>query len=436
MAQSMRITEVMANPNFAQGGQRAGEFVELFNLSEDPVDLTGWRIADRETSDDIIAWVEGDAPVVPGLGFAVIFDPDMVNGYAALDPSVVWLRPSNASIGNGLGMRDSLRLLHPSGVVVDTYTSSAAARSGVSFERRDFAVEDVESNWRLTRNASGTTLGLLSTPDVEQQADTPDDALPSKIVLISELLYHPRTDAPEWVEIRSMSDVPGMLVGATLADSLGQPVAIPTTQLAAEGYAVLTGNAADFRHAHAKLPADVVVVEMSLPSLNDEGDTLTLTAADGTVLDEMTYGAMRPDEGRSLERRDTDTDSGRMDNWLLSVDESGSTPGGANSVIYDTGPEPLIQASCESFVPKAGQVEFRYDAPLEARVSLMIFSHEGALTRTLLDDAPNGGRHAIVWDGLDTEGEASEPGVYVAQLLVVTKGRPQVAAAAVIVNEE
>ncbi len=431
----MRITEVMANPSLGQGGQRAGEFVELFNLSEDPVDLTGWRIADRETSDSIVAWQATDTPVVPGLGFAVIFDPDMVDTYGPLDPSVVWLRPANDSIGNGLGMRERLALLDPSGVVVDTYTSPGGARSGVSFERRDFAVEDVESNWRLTRNAAGMTLGELSTPDVEDPTDTPTAAL-AKVVLISELLYHPKTDAPEWVEIRSMSEAAGMLVGATLADSLGQPVAIPTAQLAAEGYAVLTGNAADFRHAHPTLPAEIVVVEMSLPSLNDEGDSLTLAAADGTVLDKMTYGALRPDEGRSLERRDADTDSGRMDNWLLCVDASGSTPGEANSVIYDTGPEPLIQASCESFTPTSGQVEFRYDAPLQARVSLMVVSSKGALARTLLDDAPNGGRHAIAWDGLDDEGEPAEPGIYVAQLLVVTDGRPQVASSAVIVEEE
>ena len=433
--QSMRITEVMANPNLAQGGQRAGEFVELFNLSEEPVDLTGWRIADRETSDAILAWDDGDAPVVLGLGFAVIFDPDVGDGYEPVDAAVVWLRPANASIGNGLGMRDALQLLDSDGVVVDTYTSPRAAISGVSYERRDFAVADIESNWRLTRNRLGTTLGQLSTPDDETPEETTDTVL-SKVVLISELLYHPKTDAPEWVEIRSMSTAPGMLVGATLADSLGQPVVIPTVHMAAEGYAVLTGNAADFRHAHTALPPDIVVVEMSLPSLNDEGDTLTLTAANGVALDEMTYGALRPDDGRSLERRDADTDSGRMDNWLLCVDESGSTPGQANSVIYDTGPEPMIQVSRESFAPDSGQVEFRYDAPLEARVSLMVLSAQGALARTLLDDAPNGGRHTIAWDGMDDEGEPAAPGIYVAHLLAVTDGSPQVASAAVIVVEE
>ena len=52
-AQSIRITEVMANPNLTQGGQRSGEFVELFNLSEEPVDLTGWKIGDRDTEDEI-----------------------------------------------------------------------------------------------------------------------------------------------------------------------------------------------------------------------------------------------------------------------------------------------------------------------------------------------------------------------------------------------
>jgi hypothetical protein len=349
VAQSIRITEVMANPNIAQGGQRGGEFVELFNLSEDPVDLTGWKIADRDTSDEILAWREGDIAELPGLSFAIIFDPDMTDGYVVDDETVVWLRPRNSAIGNGLAVRDTLRLLDASGAVIDTYSPPAPARSGVSFERKDFIAEDTETNWRLTRDPLGATLGRLSNPE-DDPVEEPSTPRIVGLVVINELLYRPEPDAPEWVELRSMSDVDGMLVGWTLSDSLGRPVIIPTTLLPANGYAVLAGNGADFRHAHPSLPAGSTVIEMPLPSLNDGGDSLTLKTAEGTVVDEMSYGALRPDDGRSLERRDVDEDSDRMDNWLLSVDVSGSTPGEANSVIHATGSEPLIQASAESCV--------------------------------------------------------------------------------------
>ncbi len=435
VAQSIRITEVMANPNIAQGGQRGGEFVELFNLSEDPVDLTGWKIADRDTSDEILAWREGDIAELPGLSFAIIFDPDMTDGYVVDDETVVWLRPRNSAIGNGLAVRDTLRLLDASGAVIDTYSPPAPARSGVSFERKDFIAEDTETNWRLTRDPLGATLGRLSNPE-DDPVEEPSTPRIVGLVVINELLYRPEPDAPEWVELRSMSDVDGMLVGWTLSDSLGRPVIIPTTLLPANGYAVLAGNGADFRHAHPSLPAGSTVIEMPLPSLNDGGDSLTLKTAEGTVVDEMSYGALRPDDGRSLERRDVDEDSDRMDNWLLSVDVSGSTPGEANSVIHATGSEPLIQASAESFVIDAGQVEFRYEAPLTARVTLLVLSDKGALVRTLLDDAPNGGRHAVVWDGHDDDGEAVEPGIHIAQLLAVTDGRPLAASAAVVVEDE
>ncbi|MBT3266577.1 hypothetical protein HN371_05445 [Candidatus Poribacteria bacterium] len=434
-AQSIRITEVMANPSIAQGGQRGGEFVELFNLSEDPVDLTGWSIGDRDTADEIVTWREGDVAEVPGLGFAIIFDPDMTDGYAIEDETVVWLRPRNAAIGNGLAVRDPLRLMDAAGVVVDTFSPPAPARGGVSFERKDFIAEDTETNWRLTRDPLGVTLGRLSSPDDDPVEEPPTPTIVG-LVVINELLYHPKPDAPEWLELRSMADADGLLVGWTLSDSLGQPVAIPTAQLSAGGYAVLTGNAADFRHAHPSLPDGATVVEMPLPSLNDGGDALTLKTAEGTVVDEMSYGALRPDAGRSLERRDVEGDSDRMDNWLLSVDVAGSTPGGANSVIHSTGADPIIQASSESFVIDAGQVEFRYEAAMTARVTLLVLSGSGVLVRTLLDDAPNGGRHAVVWDGHDDDEEAVEPGIYVAQLLAVTDDRPVAASAAVVVEEE
>ena len=435
LGQSIRITEVMANPAIAQGGQRAGEFVELFNLSEEPVDLTGWKIGDRDTADEIVAWRDGDIPELAGLSFAVIFDVDMTDEYVIADESTLWLRPTNAAIGNGLSVRDTLRLIDATGAVVDTFTPPTTARSGVSFERRDFTAEDSEANWRLTRDPSGTTLGALSSAD-EEVVEEPEPPAAASVVVISELLYHPKTDAPEWVELRSLSDVDGMLVGWTLSDALAQPVAIPTVTLPAQGYAVLTGNAADFRHAHPNMPQGIVVAEMSLPTLNDEGDSLVVKSGDGSVVDEMKYGALRPDDGRSLERRDVEGDSDAMDNWLLCVAPSGSTPGAVNSVIHSTGAEPIIQATAESFTPGAGQVEFRYEAPLAGRVTLLVLSRDGSLARTLLDDAPNGGRQSVVWDGHDDDGETVAPGVYVAQFVVVTDGRPRAASAAVVVEEE
>lgn len=432
-AQSIRITEVMANPNLTQGGQRAGEFVELFNLSEEPVDLTGWKIGDRDTEDEIVAWRDGDVPKLAGLSFAVIFDPDMTDGYTLTDESVLWLRPLNAAIGNGLALLDPLRLIDAAGVVVDTFTPPKPARSGVSFERRDFMEADSEANWRLTRDRSGSTLGALSS--AEEPAEEPEPPVPAaSVVVISEILYNPKVDAPEWIELRSLSDVDGTLVGWTLADALAQPVAIPVTTLPAQGYAVLTSNVADFRHAHPSLPQSIVIVEMPLPSLNDAGDSLVVKAADGSVVDEMKYGALLPDDGRSLERRDLEGDSGAMDNWLLAVATSGSTPGEVNSVIHATGPEPIIQSTGESFVADAGQAEFRYEAPMAARVTLLILSQDGELTRTLLHDTPNGGRQSIVWNGHDDDGETVEPGIYVAQLLVVTDGRPRAASTAIIVE--
>ena len=82
----------------------------------------------------------------------------------------------------------------------------------------------------------------------------------------------------------------------------------------------------------------------------------------------------------------------------------------------------------------AGQAEFRYEAPMSARVTLLILSQDGELTRTLLHDTPNGGRQSIVWNGHDDDGETVEPGIYVAQLLVVTDGRPRAASTAIIVE--
>ncbi|GIX07762.1 MAG: hypothetical protein KatS3mg115_2165 [Candidatus Poribacteria bacterium] len=74
----VRITEVMANPTAAQGGQKGGEFVELFNLGEEPVDLAGWKIADRDAEDLLLPFFEGDPTVLAPQAFAVVLDPDFL----------------------------------------------------------------------------------------------------------------------------------------------------------------------------------------------------------------------------------------------------------------------------------------------------------------------------------------------------------------------
>lgn len=71
-AQQIIINEVMFNPD---GDENAREFVELVNLSEEPVSLEGYTIGDNTGFDRIIPVQNGEWFVPPGA-FALIMDPD------------------------------------------------------------------------------------------------------------------------------------------------------------------------------------------------------------------------------------------------------------------------------------------------------------------------------------------------------------------------
>jgi hypothetical protein len=433
-AQPVRITEVLSNPTEAQGGQKAGEFVEVFNAGDTPVDLKGWSVADRDARDALLPFRANGSTLLPPRSFGLILDADYKDGFD-IPPETTLFKPENAAIGNGLSTTDVVRLLDGSGTLVDTFTPPSAARSGVSFERVNVDAPDSPENWQHSTDLSGATPGRPSSPPRDRPPPPPAADVRTGVVVINEVLFRPKPDAPEWVEVFNRADVPVAANGWTLSDARDKPVEIPHGVVPAQGYAILTPNAEDFRTAHPETPPETVVLEASLPILNDDGDTLTLRAADGTVLDRIEYTQTGAEPGQSLERRDPAQDSARLANWVRSVHLQGSTPGAENSVRHDPGPRSLLEASPNPFDPQAGPVRLRFEAPLSARVTLRVFDSAGRLVRVLLDDAPHGGRQTVEWDGKGEDTVIVRAGVYIAQLLAVGDGRPRAAAVAIVVGE-
>lgn len=433
-AQSVVISEVMANPNEAHGGQRSGEYVELHNPSGDLVDLTGWFVADRDAKDALMPF-DGDGPLFlePGA-YALLLDPDFKDEYA-LPAGVLRMKTPNSAIGNGLSSTDPVRLFDAEGKLVDSFTPPTSARSGISFERVDLRKADLPENWQLSTDPSGGTPGSPNSPPSSKKPPPPTQTGLVDSVVVNEVLYRPGPDAPEWIELYNRLDQPVTVHRWTVSDAREVPVSIPDGVLQAHGYGILTRSAEDFRAAHRLIPDGTLVLELAVPTLNDDGDTVTIRTGDGTQLDKMTYGNLDAEPGQSLERRVPDVESERMDNWLLSVSPTGSTPGAENSVRHDTGERALLDATPNPFDPNQGPTRIRYEAPLTAKVTLRIFNSAGVLIRVLKDSEPHGGRQTVDWDGKDDKGETVPVGIYVAQILTITSGKPRAAAVAVVVAE-
>ncbi len=204
------ISELMANPAGNEGetpGGKADEYIELWNISDDAVDLAGWSFTDGDGVDELIAWDEAvhDTIEAPGVttgstvlgagSFAVILDAD----YATPDrgaPQPYGL-PAGALIltvgtsdlgGSGLTTADPITLYDAGGqsrdFVMDTFGTpidddDPSERDddgldeipfdpgdGKSIELIDPAAGDTEANW--SASPPGGTPG-------KQNSSTPFD---------------------------------------------------------------------------------------------------------------------------------------------------------------------------------------------------------------------------------------------------------------------
>jgi len=243
-------------------------------------------------------------------------------------------------------------------------------------------------------------------------------------IIVNEIYYHPEEGEVEWIEIYNRSGHPVDLRGWTLTDGkvTGEIPEVPTP-LSPGVYAVLTGDSAILvERFPSSLEGRVVGVD-PFPTLDDRGDTVSLSSADGYLSERIAYTShWGGREGVSLERVNTmDILSGAA-NWGSSVDARGSTPGVRNSIYQgEAGGETSLWTVPEVFSPDGDGREDRtvigYSLPVSrARVRIEVYDVTGRRVKVALDQAESGGQGLIVWDGRDEGGRVLPVGIYIVYL--------------------
>jgi hypothetical protein len=99
----------------------------------------------------------------------------------------------------------------------------------------------------------------------------------------------------------------------------------------------------------------------SLPTLNNDGENLSISNTSGLIIDQITYDLnwyrdlIKDDGGWSIERINPDLPCSDQNNWIASTHPSGGTPGLQNAVFQLT---PDTQApSIVSAIPQANQTD-------------------------------------------------------------------------------
>lgn len=311
------ISEVY--PNAGQGRSDAAfEWFELTNSTDAPIVLDGWSIADNTSSDALV-----DVTIPPQASI-------VISASAEANPDTESLHLiADGRIGNGLANAgDQLRLITPQGEIASavswgndrSFSSLRAPKPDESVQRSSPDAVPV-----LASPSPGTVAAQRDatvpteredqpapmeslTPDPQvNDLESPEDAAPPQgtstesaedvavpTLRITEILPAPLPGQAEWVEIQNLGDQPVDLAGWSVGDS--------------ERKTELSGTVAP----HSRFVISTQELEPGIAGfvvarigngLNNNADTISLFAPDGTRVDQVQYGndaIPAPDRGLSI----------------------------------------------------------------------------------------------------------------------------------------
>ena len=257
------------------------EWIELFNQSDAPADLGGWRLDDVSNGGSAPYTLPPGATIAPN-GFLVIYQTE-----------------SGVVLNDG---GDTVRLLHPDGTLAAEVTYGAS-HDDISLSRSPEGAwyESTPSPGAANPPEPTNTPTHPATPAPTASATATTASYPADIVL-SEFLAQPQdryTD--EWVELFNGGASDADLSGWQIDDGPGggAPHTLPAdTTVAAGGY---------------------LAIDLPTAILNNDGDTLRLLRPDGAVADSTSF---------SSSAADTSYSRGAQGEWYLSAE---ATPGEPNA---------------------------------------------------------------------------------------------------------
>ncbi len=312
----LRITEIFASAGMGSR-EAAFEWVEVFNAGTEPVDLTGWTIADNAAVDVLPGGI-----VAPGAYVTI-------GGSAEAADGAVDVVLEDGRIGNGLANRgDVVTLRDPVGRVVDEVDYRAPPIPLPEVGRSIALSGDV---WVLNAVPSPGSDGVTPPPaeaeppapsqtpapvppgdDVAKEEEEEEDeedaaaaarpAAPLAALRITEIFASAgmgsREAAFEWVEVFNAGAEPIDLAGWTIADNAAVDV-LPGGIVAPGAHLTIGGSA-----EAADGTVDVALEDGRIGNgLANRGDIVTLRDPLGRVADEVDYRMPPiplPESGRSI----------------------------------------------------------------------------------------------------------------------------------------
>jgi hypothetical protein len=252
-------------------------------------------------------------------------------------------------------------------------------------------------------------------------------------IAINEILFNPRTDGVDFVEIYNKSnqfiDIKNLWIGnrnvGNLIDNF-YPMADSGYMLLPQNYYVVTTNSDIIKQQYFVQNNHHFITLKTLPSMNDDEGTLVLFSKPETIFDELKYDdkmhftLIDNKEGVSLERIDFNRKTNDRSNWTSAASTSNfATPTYKNSqYLKSNNNAEFLSIEPEVFTPNNDGVNdlvnFTYQFNKNNyTANLNIYNSNGNLVKMLLNNAPLGTEGIVSWNGLSDKNQSLPVGIYV-----------------------
>lgn len=239
-------------------------------------------------------------------------------------------------------------------------------------------------------------------------------------LLITEVMYDPARDCPEYIELTSMRDYPLWLEDpeVRVSDRLPQPIGLPVPVMPGTSWPV-TRDRETFQDCYPEAePERIIAAE--LPQLPNRGASLEISHHAGT-LDAVFYepaqqhSGFKEDKGIALERNYLQQ---ARQIWRSGYPQHGYRSPGFLPEWQDMTGDELLFSSKGIRIGRDGEDERLIiewagsDRLRSGYLTIEIFDVTGAKTDRLLNSQPVRGGEMFYWDGRNESGQLLKEGLY------------------------
>ena len=252
-------------------------------------------------------------------------------------------------------------------------------------------------------------------------------------ILITEILFNPRPEGVDFVEIYNNTDYPLDLKDLSIArlvkDTINslQKLSVKQRLLEPGTYLALTPDPENLKKEYFIKNSASLFKLAPFPSFNDTEGTAVLIS-EGKRIDDLTYTEkmhsplLKITEGVSLERSKLKRPSNEPGNLRSATAASGyATPGYQNSQFSEHISEAQeLSLTSKTFSPDNDgfedllEISYRFSKPGKI-ATVSIFNDKGLLVKRLLKSLSLNQEGLFVWDGLNEQNDLAPGGIYLLQ---------------------